>query len=110
MVRKETLDNCTGKGCLNAFFQRVDAFAEYDGQAELVSFTHDGGDLQRKIDKLKQLGVEVIHLSSCLRGKSPDYAALAVRLAQDFAVVGYSHGTRAGRSRAAICLPKTLAD
>lgn len=37
----------TGKGCLNAFFQRKDSFARYDEELELLSFTHTGGDLNR---------------------------------------------------------------
>jgi len=106
IVRNATLDKCTGKGCLNAFFQRLDAFAPYDEHTQLVGFTQESGDLEKKIAKLKELGVEVVHLSSCLRGKSDDYAALAERLSQDFAVVGYTHGAFAGRTRQAICLDK----
>lgn len=108
LVRQHTLDRCTGSGCLKAFFSRCDAFRGYDQQTELVAFTHHGGDPQHKLERLKQLGVEVIHLSSCLRAKDPDYAALAQRLAQDFAVIGYTHGSAQGRTRAAICLPRQL--
>ena len=106
IVRSETLDKCTGKGCLHAFFQRIDAFAPYDEQTQLVGFTQDGGDLEKKIAKLKELGVDVVHLSSCIRGKSDDYEELAKRLAQDFAVVGYTHGKFDGRTRQAICFDK----
>ncbi|TYO99035.1 putative metal-binding protein [Geothermobacter ehrlichii] len=106
IVRRETLDKCTGKGCLNAFFRRIDAFARYGDDAELVAFTQDGGDLEHKIARLKQLGVDVVHLSSCIRGKSPHYEDLAKKLAKDFAVVGYTHGPYRGRTRDAICLPR----
>jgi predicted metal-binding protein len=106
IVRNETLDKCTGKGCLNAFFRRLDAFAPYDENVQLVGFTQDSGDLEKKIAKLKDLGVDVVHLSSCIRGKSADYELLAKRLAQDFAVVGYTHGAFDGRKRQAICLAK----
>ncbi len=106
IVRSETLDKCTGKGCLHAFFQRLDAFAPYAENAQLIGFTQDGGDLEKKIAKLKELGVDVVHLSSCIRGKSDDYEALAERLARDFAVVGYTHGKFDGRTRQAICLDK----
>ena len=106
IVRRETLDKCTGKGCLRALFQRRDAFADYDGQAQLVAFTQDGGELEQKIAKLKQLEVDVVHLSSCLRGKSPDYAALAARLSQDFTVVGYTHGALKGPTREALNVQK----
>ncbi len=104
IVRNETLDNCTGKGCLKAFFQRLDAFEHYAPDTQLIGFTQDSGDMERKIAKLKTAGVEVVHLSSCIRGKSADYEALAKRLSQDFAVVGYTHGAVLGRTRPAICL------
>lgn len=106
IVRSETLDKCTAKGCLNAFFKRIDAFAPYAENARLVGFTQDSGDLEKKIAKLKESGVEVVHLSSCLRGKSADYAWLAKRLSLDFAVVGYTHGSFQGRTREAICLER----
>lgn len=106
IVRNATLDNCTGKGCLNAFFERLDAFADYPEDTRLVGFTQDSGDLEKKIAKLKELGVEVVHLSSCIRGKSATYEQLAQRLALDFTVVGYTHGSRQGRTRGAICLAK----
>jgi predicted metal-binding protein len=103
IVRSETLDKCTGKGCLNAFFKKLDAFAPYAENTQLIGFTQDGGDLEKKITKLKELGVDVVHLSSCIRGKNDDYEVLAHRLAQDFAVVGYTHGKFDGRARQAIC-------
>jgi len=106
IVRAATLDRCTGKGCLNAFFQRRDAFARYGDGAELLAFTHDGGDLEHKLARLKRLGVEIVHLSSCLRSRHPDYEGLARRLARDFTVVGYTHGSFQGRTREAICLPR----
>lgn len=106
IVRKEALDKCTGKGCLNAFFQRLDAFADAPENTQLVSFTQDGGELEKKISKLKQLGVQRIYLASCIRGKNPDYAELASRLSRDFEVVGYTHGAFQGRTRKAICLEK----
>ena len=104
IVRSETLDKCTGKGCLKAFFARIDSFAEYAQDCQLIGFTQESGDLERKIRRLKKAGVDTVHLSSCLRSKSADYAALAHRLAQDFAVVGYTHGALQGRTRAAIVL------
>ncbi|SHH79062.1 CGGC domain-containing protein [Clostridium grantii] len=92
IVRKETMDKCSGKGCLNAFFKKIDAFENYDENTELVAFTHNGGDLEHKIQKLKDNNVQVIHLSSCIRGKCEDYEELIEKLSKDFKVVGYTHG------------------
>lgn len=102
LVREETMLRCTGKGCLNAFFQRQDAFAGYTEAIELVAFTHAGGDIEHKIATLRKNGVEVVHLSSCLRAKAQNYAALAKQLGQYFDVVGYTHGAPAGREQATI--------
>jgi predicted metal-binding protein len=106
IVRNETLHNCTGRGCLNAFFQKIDAFADYDDNIQLISFTHEEGDLEKKIATLKKNGVDTVHLSSCLRGKSDRYEMLAKRLARDFDLIGYTHGSFEGRTRQAICLQK----
>lgn len=99
LVREETADRCIGKGCLNAFYNRQDAFAAYGPDTELVGFTHTGGDLAHKIGRLIENQVQVVHLSTCLRAKSDDYTALAERLAQHFDVVGYSHGSPEGKER-----------
>ena len=107
IVRNETLHNCTGRGCLNAYFQRIDAFADYDESVQLISFTHESGDLDKKIATLKANAVDTVHLSSCLRGKSDFYEELAERLSHDFDVIGYTHGKLEGRTRRAICLKKS---
>lgn len=70
LVREKTMERCTGKGCLNAFFQRKDAFSQYGADAELITFSHEGGDIEHKIESMLKNGVEVVHLSSCMRGKS----------------------------------------
>ncbi|GAA0182645.1 hypothetical protein SH2C18_49860 [Clostridium sediminicola] len=106
IVREETLDRCTGKGCFNAFFKRIDAFKDYKDNVELVSFTHNGGDIDYKIQKLIDNNVKVIHLSSCMRAKSKDYESLAEKLSKYFDVVGYTHGSVKGKNKEAICLKK----
>lgn len=110
LVREETMKNCTGSGCMNAFFKKIDSFARYAEQSdvELVAFTHNGGDLEKKILTLKKKGVDVVHVSSCIRGKDTNYEFLTKRLAEDFAVVGYTHGEEIGKTRQAIILEKTV--
>lgn len=94
LVREETMERCTGKGCLNAFFHKKDSFARYaDIPLELMGFTHASGDLDKKIETLRKNGVDTIHVSSCLRSKSPDYDAIIKRLQEYFTVVGYTHGS-----------------
>lgn len=105
-VRQETLEKCTGRGCLRAFSQRLDAFAGYGEHAQLIAFTHEGGELEHKIANLKKHQVKTVHLSTCLRAKSEGYIALAERLAKDFDVVGYTHGSLTGKTRESIILKK----
>jgi len=106
LVREETMQRCTGRGCLNAFFQRKDAFSRYEDNIELITFSHAGGDIDHKIAMMIKNGVDVVHLSSCMRGKAANYEALAKRLSEHFDVVGYTHGSEEGKEQATIILKK----
>jgi len=97
IVREETLQKCTGKGCFKAFFSRSDSFASYDEAAEILGFTHEGGDFEKKIERMISEGIDVVHLSTCLRGKSDQYEALAKTLSAHFQIIGYTHGSREGK-------------
>lgn len=96
LVREDTMKKCTGRGCLNALIQRKDAFARYNNEVELLTFTHTGGDLNHKIEKMREAGIQSVHLSSCLRSKSPEYETLIKHLSQYFEIVGYTHGSETG--------------
>lgn len=106
LVREETMQRCTGRGCLNAFFQRKDAFARYKDDIELVTFSHADGDIDHKITTMIKNGVDVVHLSSCMRGKASNYETLAKQLGEHFDVVGYTHGSEEGKERKTINLKK----
>lgn len=93
ITNESTMDRCTGKGCLNAFNKRKDAFGGYDEPSELIAFTHAGGDLDRKINRMIENKVDVVHLSTCLRAKYENYEQLKERLLKNFKVVGYTHGS-----------------
>jgi len=102
LVREETMQRCTGKGCLNAFFQKKDAFENYENDVQLVTFTHAEGDIDRKIETMIKNHVDVVHLSSCMRGKADNYEELAQRLSHYFDVVGYTHGSEQGKGKETI--------
>lgn len=104
LIRAETAERCSGLGCFKALNARADSFAVYadDEEIELCGYFHNGGDLDYKIEKMKDAGVQVIHLATCIRGKYDDYAALADRLSADFDVIGYTHGGAHGRSRRSV--------
>ena len=100
LVRQETTDKCTGKGCLRAFYSKTEGFARYhDTEIELVGFFHSGGDLDYKLKKMKEAGVQVIHVSTCMRGKYEGYGALVKKIGKDFDVIGYTHGSKDGKTR-----------
>ena len=98
LVREETTAKCTGQGCLRSFFAKTESFARYRGMdVELIGFFHSGGDLDYKLAKMKEAGVQVIHVSTCMRGKYAGYAELVKKIGQDFDVVGYTHGSEHGK-------------
>lgn len=93
LVNEDTMQRCSCGGCLKAAFTKADAFERYgDEDIEVVGFTHSGGDLEKKLVSFKKNGVTTIHLSTCMRGKNDNYEAIARRCAEDFDVVGYTHG------------------
>lgn len=97
LVREETMQTCTGKGCFKAFFQRKDSFEGYGDEAEIIVFTHAGGNIDKKIQRMIEEGIDVVHLSTCMRGKSDQYEELAKKLSTYFQVVGYTHGSKEGK-------------
>ncbi len=100
LVREETSARCTGQGCLRSFFAKTESFARYRGlEVELTGFFHSGGDLEHKLAKLKKAGVQVIHVSTCMRGKYPGYRELVEKIGKDFDVIGYTHGSENGKTR-----------
>lgn len=103
LVREETMQRCTAKGCLRSFFARTESFAIYKScPVELIGFLHNGGDLEHKLARLKKAGVQVIHVSTCMRAKDPMYAELIEKLAGDFDVIGYTHGVEQGKTKKAL--------
>lgn len=66
---------------------------------ELAGFFHSGGDLDYKLAKMKKAGVQVIHVSTCMRGKYEGYEELVGKLSRDFDVIGYTHGSEHGKTR-----------
>lgn len=97
IVREETMKNCTGKGCFKAFFARKDSFEAYGEDAEIIVFTHEGGNFDKKVQRMVDEGIDVVHLSSCMRGKSDVYEELAEKLSKHFKVIGYTHGSKEGK-------------
>lgn len=103
LVREETSHKCTGKGCLKSFNQKTESFARYQGtDIELVGFFHSGGDLDYKLQKMKEAGVEIIHVSTCMRAKYEGYAELVQRIGKDFDVIGFTHGSTEGKKVATL--------
>jgi len=101
IVREETSKTCVGKGCLNAFYQKIDSFEKYqDESLELVAFCDDGGisedpmeNIRNRIEKFKKIGVDIVHVSTCIRAKSPIYEEMLALFSKEFEVMGYTHGS-----------------
>lgn len=106
IVRHETSQKCIGKGCLRAFNHFEDSFERYQGEdIELVAFCDDSGvsddpieNLKTRIEKFKKYGVDTVHVSTCNRAKNPNYETMLDLLAEEFDVVGYTHGSAERKS------------
>lgn len=71
VVRCETVSEvCPGIACFKAFNSRKLQFAGYGPNTEMVGFFTCGGcsgrRVARLVERLKEHGVDVIHLSSCM--------------------------------------------
>ena len=96
---------CTANGCLRAFNENADSFSSYDeSNYKLVSFNNCNGceedpieSLSNKIERFKKANTDTIHLSSCIRSKCIHYEEFVDELSKSFDVVGYTHGSAAGK-------------
>lgn len=101
----EVSKKCTANGCMKAFNQRRDAFHRYQGtDVQLVAInTCNGCDpspieaLDLKIEKFLKAEVDTVHLSTCIRGRCDHYETFANKLSQHFELMGYTHGSEAGK-------------
>lgn len=90
---------------LKTFNESEDSFERYkeDG-SKLVTFNTCNGcaedsveSLEIKIEKLKKANVEVVHLSTCIRGRCERYEGFAKEFTKYFDVIGYTHGLAEGK-------------
>ena len=62
---------CPGVGCFMAFNKRKMYFKDYGENAEIIAFftcgSCSGRRVYRLVKSIKKLGVDVIHLSSCMQ-------------------------------------------
>ena len=90
---------CTGSGCFKAFYNKDAAFEIYtDEEIRMMSFTHCNGCSENSVEnvveigkKMKGRGVDVIHLSSCVRSKCPHLENFKRALSKELPVVEYTH-------------------
>ncbi len=92
---------------MRAFNNTEDSFEKYrDEEIELVAFCDDGGvsddpieNIKTRIEKFKKIGVDIVHVSTCNRAKNPNYDKMMALFAEEFEVVGYTHGSRTRRRK-----------
>lgn len=90
---------CSSSGCLKAFYARTGAFEKYkDEDAQVISFVHCNGCSENSVEqiieraeRMKKVGVDSIHLSSCVKSKCPWYDTFMEELSKEFTVEGYTH-------------------
>lgn len=95
------MDNCSGKGCKQAFKKRQDAFSNYPlTQVKLVGFIKcrhcdetAASHVPKKTDRLLRKGVQSIHLSSCIASVCEQHDVLVEALSKQFIIVSGTHLT-----------------
>jgi predicted metal-binding protein len=93
---------CSSSGCLKALHDRTGAFARYtDEELRIVSFVHcngcGDGAVERVVARarrMREVGVDVIHLSTCVQSRCPEYGAFLAALGGESEVVGATHGKK----------------
>lgn len=97
----EVSKRCSGSGCFKAFNNKTGSFENYDSDSELLSFVHCNGcsedsieQVIKKANRMHDIGVTTIHLSSCIRSKCPSYNEFVAELSKKFEVENYTHGSK----------------
>lgn len=93
---------CSSSGCFKALHDRTGSFERYAGEeVQIISFVHcngcgDGavGRVLDRAERMREVGVDVIHLSTCVKSRCAQYEAFLDALSGDFEIVGYSHGKK----------------
>lgn len=93
----EKSQTCPGTLCFKAIREKTSAFEGYS-DIEIVGFDTCGGcgmgkpdKILRKVENLKTRGVEVIHLSTCMKGNCPAYAMNLDAVSKVIKVKGNTH-------------------
>ncbi|MBI5443016.1 MAG: CGGC domain-containing protein [Deltaproteobacteria bacterium] len=98
----EVSKRCSASGCLKALHARTGSFEQYAGEeVVLLSFAHCNGcgedaveQVVARAKRMREVGVEVIHLSTCTRSRCGQYEAFLEALEPMIEVVGYTHAKR----------------
>lgn len=92
---------CSGTGCVSAFNNKTASFNNYEVDSDMTMSIPcsecNTDSLQEVLNlskELKKQGVEIIHLSTCIRAKCPYYNEFVEELSGDFQVIGYTHGNK----------------
>jgi len=98
----EVSKKCSSSGCFKALHDRTGSFERYAGEeVQIISFVHCNGcgeetvgQVLARADRMREVGVDVIHLSTCVKSRCPQYEAFLHALSGEFEIVGYSHGKK----------------
>lgn len=93
---------CSSSGCFKAAYNKTGSFTRYeDEDIQVISFVHCNGcsdnsteQVLARAERMKKVGVDVIHLSTCIKSKCPYYDDFIAKLSEKYDVVGYSHGKK----------------
>lgn len=95
------MNNCSGKGCKQAFRERQDAFSNYPlTDVKLIGFIRCRhcdetavSRVHKKTDHLLKKDVNAIHLSSCICSVCEKHDDFVEKLSKQFIIVNGTHLT-----------------
>lgn len=97
----EVSKRCSSSGCLKALHARTGSFERYDEEIQLLSFAHCNGcgedavaRVVARAARMREVGVDVIHLSTCIQGRCNQYDAFLEALSSLCEVVGHTHARK----------------
>lgn len=94
---QKALSVCTGASCLKALHHRKGTFTRYENEdVELVAFWYCNGcgvplsdaGLQEKMETIKDLGVDIIHVGGCTRRANGVECKLITEMAENLSQDG----------------------
>lgn len=107
MVCGNVSKTCPATGCFRAFNEKSEGFS-WHGHDDLMMVAFNTcpgcdadplGNIRLKMERFQRVEADTIHISTCIRSRCEHYEEFARILSEEggFNVIGYTHGSEAGK-------------